>query len=78
MLRASGCGCARSPASATARHRRSAKLRRNAATRSGYLDYRASTAQWHADRLCAAAENTPKLASTLPCASMFKTVSLAP
>ena len=24
--------------------------RRNAATRSGYLEYRATTAQWHADR----------------------------
>lgn len=28
----------------------SRELRRNAATRSGYFDYRASTAQWHADR----------------------------
>jgi hypothetical protein len=28
----------------------SRELRRNAATRGGYLDYRASTAQWHADR----------------------------
>ena len=28
----------------------SRELRRNAATRSGALDYRASTAQWHADR----------------------------
>jgi len=28
----------------------SRELRRNAATRSGRLDYRASTAQWHADR----------------------------
>jgi IS30 family transposase len=28
----------------------SRELRRNAATRSGYLDYRALTAQWHADR----------------------------
>jgi len=26
------------------------ELRRNAATRGGYLDYRATTAQWHADR----------------------------
>ncbi len=28
----------------------SRELRRNAATRSGYLEYRPSTAQWHADR----------------------------
>lgn len=28
----------------------SRELRRNAATRSGYVDYRASTAQWHAER----------------------------
>jgi IS30 family transposase len=28
----------------------SRELRRNAATRGGYLDYRATTAQWHADR----------------------------
>lgn len=28
----------------------SRELRRNAATRSGYLEYRAMTAQWHADR----------------------------
>jgi IS30 family transposase len=28
----------------------SRELRRNAATRGGYMDYRATTAQWHADR----------------------------
>jgi IS30 family transposase len=28
----------------------SRELRRNAATRGGYLDYRATTAQWHSDR----------------------------
>jgi IS30 family transposase len=28
----------------------SRELRRNAAARGGYLDYRATTAQWHADR----------------------------
>ena len=28
----------------------SRELRRNAATRGGYVDYRATTAQWHADR----------------------------
>src|SRR5207248_7582691 len=28
----------------------SREVRRNAATRGGYLDYRALTAQWHADR----------------------------
>ena len=51
LLRASGCGVretarriGRSPSTI------SRELRRNAATRSGRLDYRASTAQWHADR----------------------------
>jgi IS30 family transposase len=28
----------------------SRELRRNAATRGGYAEYRATTAQWHADR----------------------------
>lgn len=37
----------------------SRELRRNAATRSGAFDYRASTAQWHADR----AARRPKLAT---------------
>ena len=36
----------------------SRELRRNAATRSGGLEYRATTAQWHADR----AARRPKLA----------------
>src|SRR5579862_2649041 len=36
----------------------SRELRRNAATRSGGLEYRATTAQWHADR----AAERPKLA----------------
>src|ERR1700716_4351696 len=51
LLRASGCGVraiarnlGRSPSTI------SRELRRNAATRGGYLDYRALTAQWHADR----------------------------
>jgi IS30 family transposase len=51
ILRAGGCGVreiarqlGRSPSTI------SRELRRNAATRSGCLDYRASTAQWHADR----------------------------
>ena len=51
LLRARGCGVretarrlGRSPSTI------SRELRRNAATRSGRLDYRASTAQWHADR----------------------------
>ncbi len=43
----------------------SRELRRNAATRSGRLDYRASTAQWHADR--SARRPTPaKLAVNAP------------
>src|SRR5204863_5877831 len=51
ILRARGCGVreiarqlGRSPSTI------SRELRRNAATRCGYLEYRASTAQWHADR----------------------------
>jgi IS30 family transposase len=51
ILRARGCGVrdiarslGRSPSTI------SLELRRNAATRSGALEYRASTAQWHADR----------------------------
>jgi len=51
LLRASGCGVretalqlGRSPSTI------SRELRRNAATRGGQLDYRAITAQWHAER----------------------------
>ena len=51
ILRVRGCGVraiarvlGRSPSTI------SRELRRNAATRGGGLDYRASTAQWHADR----------------------------
>jgi IS30 family transposase len=51
MLRARGCGVreiarllGRSPSTI------SRELRRNAATRSGRFEYRATTAQWHADR----------------------------
>ena len=51
VLRAGGCGVrevarrlGRSPSTI------SRELRRNAATRSGRLEYRATTAQWHADR----------------------------
>ncbi|MGD9714994.1 MAG: IS30 family transposase [Thermomicrobiales bacterium] len=42
----------------------SREVRRNAATRSGKLDYRASTAQWHADR-AARRPRPSKLASNL-------------
>ena len=42
--------CEPSLVSLIALHARSRELRRNAATRSGALDYRATTAQWHADR----------------------------
>lgn len=51
MLRAQGCGVreiARSLGRAPSTISR--ELRRNAATRGGRLDYRASVAQWHADR----------------------------
>ena len=51
VLRAQGCGVreiarrvGRSPSTI------SRELRRNAATRGGLLEYRATTAQWHADR----------------------------
>ncbi len=51
LLRARGCGVreiarlvGRSPSTI------SRELRRNAATRGGGLEYRATTAQWHADR----------------------------
>src|SRR5438874_11089567 len=51
LLRASGSGVR---AIARRLHRApstiSREVRRNAATRGGYLDYRALTAQWHADR----------------------------
>jgi hypothetical protein len=43
----------------------SRELRRNAATRSGYLEYRATTAQWHADR-CAQRPKLAKLAANEP------------
>ncbi len=51
LLRASGCGV-RSIARRLhgAPSTISRELRRNAATHGGYLDYRALTAQWHADR----------------------------
>ena len=51
ILRAGGC-CVREIARRVGRSPStiSRELRRNAATRSGSLDYRATTAQWHADR----------------------------
>ena len=62
LLRATGCGVreiarqvGRSPSTV------SRELRRNAASRSGRLVYRASTAQWHAD-LCARRPKPAKLA----------------
>jgi len=63
ILRARGCGVretarllGRSPSTI------SRELRRNAATRSGKLEYRATTAQWHADRR-ARRPKTAKLAA---------------
>ena len=63
MLRAQGCGVreiarrlGRAPSTI------SRELRRNAATRGGRLDYRASIAQWHADRR-ARRPKTAKLAA---------------
>ena len=51
LLRAQGCGV-REAARRLGRHAStiSRELRRNAATRSGGLEYRATTAQWHAER----------------------------
>ena len=50
ILRARGCGV-RAIARSLGRSAStiSRELRRNAATRGGALEYRASTAQWHAD-----------------------------
>ena len=45
----------------------SRELRRNAATRSGRLDYRATTAQWHADR-ARGGPSRPSSPSTSRCA----------
>ena len=51
LLRAQGCGI-RKIASRIGRYPStvSRELGRNAATRSGYVEYRATTAQWHAQR----------------------------
>jgi IS30 family transposase len=59
ILRVRGCGV-REIARCTARSPStiSRELRRNAATRGGWLEYRATTAQWHADRRA----GRPKLA----------------
>jgi IS30 family transposase len=63
LLRAGGCGvraiARRLDRSASTISR---ELRRNAATRGGRLDYRATTAQWHADRR-ARRPKTAKLAA---------------
>lgn len=50
----------------------SREVRRNAATRSGQLDYRASTAQWHADRR-ARRPKRAKLATNPCCSSPCRT-----
>lgn len=66
ILNAQGCGV-RDTASKLSRSPStiSRELRRNAATRSGDLQYRATTAQWHADRR-ARRPKTAKLASNEP------------
>lgn len=70
LLRVQGHGvreCARQLHRAPSR-----ELRRNASTRSGALDYRATTAQWHADR----AARRPKRRNwrhRCPCGSMCRT-----
>src|SRR5262245_10004243 len=63
LLRAGGCGVraiARRPDRSASTISR--ELRRNAATRGGRLDYRATTAHWHADRR-ARRPKTAKLAA---------------
>jgi len=51
LLRAGGCGvCEVARRLGRSSSTISKELRRNAATRGGRLDYRATTAQWHADR----------------------------
>ena len=50
----------------------SRELRRNAGTRSGSLTYRASTAQWHADRR-GRRPKSAKLGPTRSCAAMCRT-----
>jgi hypothetical protein len=78
LLRASGCGVR-----AIARHLHRApstisrEVRRNAATRGGYLDYRALTAQWHADRR-ARRPKSAKLAVNDARASTCRTGSQGP
>ena len=66
ILKAQGCGVreiarrvGRSPSTI------SRELRRNAATRGGLLEYRATTAQWHADRR-ARRPKVAKLAGNVP------------
>jgi len=55
----------------------SRELRRNAATRGGSLEYRASTAQWHADRR-ARRQNAQNSPSTVRSGITCKIVSQAP
>lgn len=63
LLRAQGHGvCAIARQTGRAASTISRELRRNAATRSGGLDYRATTAQWHAER-AARRPKTTKLTS---------------
>ncbi len=63
LLNAQGC-CVREIARRTGRSPStiSRELRRNAATRGGVLEYRATTAQWHADRRAKCSKST-KLAA---------------
>ena len=54
----------------------SRELRRNATTRGGVLHYRATVAQWKADRM-ASRPRPPRLRRTRDCALTYKTDSLA-
>ena len=54
----------------------SRELRRNAATRSGGLEYRATNAQWHSDRRASRPRSRSWLRTT-SCAGMFRIVSVA-
>jgi hypothetical protein len=67
---------ARSPADYAGRHRRSSReLRRNASTRSYQVDYKASTAQWHAERRAGRPKTAKLVTNDRGCASTSRTNS---
>ena len=69
-------GCVRSPASlGRCASTISRELRRNAATRGGGLEYRATTAQWHSDRRASRPKVAKLAENDKPFAGMSKIVS---